>query len=97
MPQLAHGRAEQGQREATVSTRCMLVKPLTRRSAGSTVAYMKRRKGKAERKEESIRLRLTTEHKDVFTQAAEKSGLDLSNWIRLVLVREANRSLSEKS
>jgi uncharacterized protein (DUF1778 family) len=49
----------------------------------------KRRKAKAERKEESIRLRLTTEEKTAFNEAAAREGRDLSNWLRWVARREA--------
>lgn len=49
----------------------------------------KRRKLKGERKEESIRLRLTTEEKEAFANAAAKEGRDLSNWLRWVASRAA--------
>jgi uncharacterized protein (DUF1778 family) len=48
-----------------------------------------RRKAKADRKEYSIRLRLTGTQKEAFTKAAEQAGLDLSGWLRSVAVREA--------
>jgi len=48
-----------------------------------------RRKPKADRKEYSIRLRLTGAQKETFTKAAEQAGLDLSGWLRSVAVREA--------
>jgi uncharacterized protein (DUF1778 family) len=48
-----------------------------------------RRKTKADRKEYSIRLRLTGTQKESFTKAAEQAGLDLSGWLRSVAVREA--------
>jgi uncharacterized protein (DUF1778 family) len=43
---------------------------------------MKRRESKIKRKEESVRLRMTTEEKMVFREAAAKEGRDLSNWLR---------------
>jgi uncharacterized protein (DUF1778 family) len=49
----------------------------------------KRRKAKADRKEYSIRLRLTAAQKEAFTEAAERAGLDLSGWLRFIAVREA--------
>jgi uncharacterized protein (DUF1778 family) len=49
----------------------------------------KRRKTKNERKDESIRLRLTAVEKDAFAKAAEKEGRDLSNWIRWIAGRAA--------
>jgi uncharacterized protein (DUF1778 family) len=48
-----------------------------------------RRKPKARRKEESIRLRLTTEQKKTFEAAAERAGLDVSSWLRALGMREA--------
>ena len=51
----------------------------------------KRRKPAASRKEESIRLRLTTAQKDMFTKAAERAGLDLSGWLRHIATQEAER------
>jgi uncharacterized protein (DUF1778 family) len=53
---------------------------------------MKRRKPKAERKESSVRIRLTDEQKTKLTEAASKTGLDLSGWIRSIALREAARS-----
>lgn len=53
-----------------------------------------RRKGKSDRKEESIRLRLTTAQKELFTAAAERAGLDMSGWLRSVATREAQRLLA---
>lgn len=50
---------------------------------------MKRRKAKSERKDKEIRLRLTLGQKDSFTKAAQRAGLDLSNWLRSLAVREA--------
>jgi len=48
-----------------------------------------RRKAKADRKEYSIRLRLTRAQKESFTEAAQRAGLDLSGWLRSIAVREA--------
>jgi hypothetical protein len=50
---------------------------------------VKRRKQKDERKDDSIRLRLTTEEKAAFTAAAKKDNRDLSNWLRTIARREA--------
>jgi uncharacterized protein (DUF1778 family) len=49
----------------------------------------KRRKAKADRKDYSIRLRLTERQKETFAKAAERVGLDLSGWLRSIAVREA--------
>ena len=50
---------------------------------------MKRRKPTTERKEESVRIRLTEEQKALLTEAAKRAGLDLSGWMRSVTLREA--------
>jgi uncharacterized protein (DUF1778 family) len=42
---------------------------------------MKRRKPKAERKEETVQLRLTTEQKKALGEKAKKRGLSLSSWL----------------
>jgi uncharacterized protein (DUF1778 family) len=58
---------------------------------------MIRRKPKGERKEKELRLRLTAAQKEAFTRAAQRVGLDLSNWLRSIAVREAgSNSSSEK-
>lgn len=49
----------------------------------------KRRKAKALRKEEVIRLRCTADQKDLLTEAATKSGLGLSGWLLMVGLRAA--------
>ena len=49
---------------------------------------MKHRKPKDERKDEELRLRLTAAQKQAFTKAAQRAGLDLSNWLRSLAVRE---------
>lgn len=53
---------------------------------------MKRRKPKVERKEDSVRIRLTAEQKETLTKTASKAGLDLSAWLRSLALREAGRS-----
>lgn len=58
----------------------------------ATVGPMRRRKPKAERKEDVVRVRLTAEQKDALTRAAKKAGLDVSGWIRSIALREAGRS-----
>jgi hypothetical protein len=42
---------------------------------------VKRRKVKASRKEESLRIRVTTAQKERFTAEAEKAGFTLSAWL----------------
>lgn len=53
---------------------------------------VKRRKAKDERKDESIRLRLTAEEKEAFTVAAKKDDRDLSGWLRTLARRAAGLS-----
>jgi len=53
---------------------------------------MKRRKPKGERKESSVRIRLTDEQKETIAKAAAKAGLDVSGWMRFIALREAARS-----
>jgi hypothetical protein len=48
-----------------------------------------RRKPRDERKEESIRIRVTTTEKDAWTIAAERDGRDVSGWLRFIANREA--------
>jgi len=54
---------------------------------------MKRRKSKAARKDETIRLRVTTEQKDLLARAANAQHLDVSTWLRALGLREAERAL----
>lgn len=56
------------------------------------VAAKKRRKSQADRKEDMIKVMVTSEQKRVFTEAAERAGLDLSNWLRSIALREAKGS-----
>ena len=49
----------------------------------------KRRKSEDERKELLIRVRVTVEQKRVLTDAAEKSGLDVSSWLRAIGIERA--------
>jgi uncharacterized protein (DUF1778 family) len=48
---------------------------------------VKRRKPKAERKEELIRVRVTADQKQAFIEAADKEGLDVSSWLRRLGMR----------
>lgn len=52
---------------------------------------MKRRKPKVQRKEDSIRIRVSAEHKKVLAEAAERAGLDVSSWLRSLGLREAGQ------
>jgi len=53
---------------------------------------MKRRKQKGDRKEDSLRIRVTGDQKEALTKAATKAGLDVSGWVRSVALREAARA-----
>jgi hypothetical protein len=50
---------------------------------------MKRRKPKAQRKEQSIRVRVTEAQKRALTDVATRAGLDVSAWLRAIGLREA--------
>ena len=53
---------------------------------------MKHRKTKAERKGELLRIRLTTEQKELFVRTASREGLDVSAWLRSLGLRAATAS-----
>ena len=53
---------------------------------------VRRRKAKGERKDDEIRLRVTTEEKEAFTEAAKKDDRDLSGWLRALARKAANLS-----
>jgi uncharacterized protein (DUF1778 family) len=50
-----------------------------------------RRKAKSQRKEESIRIRLTAGQKRLLIEAATRTGLDVSSWLRLLGLQAASR------
>ncbi len=58
----------------------------------ATLGRMKRRKPKADRKEEVIRMRVSPEQKQTLVQAAKSAGLELSAWLRSLGLREAGRA-----
>jgi mobilization protein NikA len=49
----------------------------------------RRRKPAAQRKSDLIRIRVTEEQRQLFTDAAEREGLDLSSWLRRVGLKAA--------
>lgn len=53
---------------------------------------MKRRKPKASRKDAGIKVRLTDEQKAKLEAGAAKANLDLSAWIRVTMLREAEKA-----
>jgi hypothetical protein len=52
----------------------------------------KRRKPKGERKDDEVRVRVTTEEKATWTRVADEDGRDLSGWLRFLANREVERS-----
>ena len=58
---------------------------------------MKRRKPKAERKEQSIRVRVTEEQKQALATQAAAHGLDVSAWLRSLGLREIAKVTSGKA
>ncbi|MBN4050256.1 DUF1778 domain-containing protein [Desulfobulbus sp. AH-315-M07] len=60
-------------------------------------ATVKRRKSKAQRKEQSIRVRVTSAQKRKLSAAARKSGLGTSSWMLAVALREADAVASDAS
>jgi hypothetical protein len=51
---------------------------------------MKRRKPKAQRKEEAIRVRVTADQKRALADRAAREGLDVSAWLRSLGLREVS-------
>ena len=56
---------------------------------------MKRRKPKAERKEDQIRVLVTPEQKQRMVAAATEAGQGVATWLRAVGLREAARVLDK--
>ncbi len=52
---------------------------------------MKHRKTKDRRKEDVIRIRVTADQKAALVAAAERTGLDVSAWLRSLGLRAAGR------
>lgn len=52
---------------------------------------MERRKPRAKRKEDVLRFRVSAAEKKAITAAAERQGLAVSAWLRLLALREAER------
>lgn len=53
---------------------------------------VKRRKPKAARKEDSIRIRVTEEQKEVLTDAAAGEGLGVSSWLLMLGLKAARKT-----
>jgi uncharacterized protein (DUF1778 family) len=52
---------------------------------------MQRRKPKGQRKEDSIRIRVSAQQKQTLVEAADRAGLDVSSWLRALGLREAGQ------
>ena len=59
------------------------------------ISPMKRRKPRAERKEESIRIRVSADQKRALTEAATRVGLDVSSWLRSLGLAQATAGTPE--
>ena len=55
----------------------------------NSLMAIRRRKTKALRKDEQLRLRLTAAEKAAWTKAAQLDGLDLSSWLRRLATHAA--------
>jgi uncharacterized protein (DUF1778 family) len=56
---------------------------------------MKRRKSKAQRKEELVRIRLTEDQKRMFVNSATAAGLDVSSWLRALGIQAVRQSTGQ--
>ena len=63
----------------------------SRQPKGIETKTIERRKPDDERKDTSVRIRLTDAQKQTIEKAAAKSGLDVSGWLRYVGLREAGK------
>jgi uncharacterized protein (DUF1778 family) len=54
------------------------------------------KKPETERKEETLRIRVTVDHKRAIVRTAEAAGLDVSTWLRILALRAAGLLESEK-
>lgn len=59
------------------------------------MSTIKRRKSKADRKEETIPIRCTVEQKQTLAEAAGQLGLPVSGWLLALGLREAKREKAE--
>lgn len=58
---------------------------------------IKRRKPKTQRKEESVRIRVTAQQKRILEEAAQRAGLDVSSWLRSLGLREVEKLKADES
>ena len=52
--------------------------------------HIKRRKPRKERKLDLIQIRVTSDQRERLKEAADRAGLDLSSWLRMVGLKAAN-------
>ena len=57
---------------------------------------MRPKKPKTERKEETLRIRVTADQKRAVVRAATAAGLDVSTWLRILALRAVGLLESEK-
>ena len=62
------------------------------KNAVASRAAMRPKKGKADRKDRIVQLRVTEEQHKVLQAAADRAGADLSTWLRMVGLEQARRS-----
>jgi len=63
----------------------------------ATAGLMKRRKPKSQRKEELVRIRLTSEQKEMFVNGAAAAGLDVSSWLRTLGIQAIRQATGKTS
>jgi uncharacterized protein (DUF1778 family) len=54
---------------------------------------MRPKKGKAERKDKIVQIRLTEDQRKTLQTAADLAGADLSTWMRIVALEQARRNV----
>ncbi len=75
-----------------VATFCWAVKWGLRISESHAPRYLvlvKRRKAAGDRREQMLRIRVTSAEKEGLANAAARMGLGLSSWLRMIALREA--------
>jgi uncharacterized protein (DUF1778 family) len=63
---------------------------MVNKSASLASRPLKRRKALRDRKEDLIQIRVTSGQRERLKEAADRAGLDLSSWMRMVGLRAAN-------
>ena len=63
---------------------------MAKKQATPTNRSVKRRKALRELKQDLIQIRVTSDQRRVLKEAADRSGLDLSSWLRMVGLKSAS-------